>query len=643
MGDVNNDGLADLLIGMPQGSSNPGGAFLVYGKANLTAGSLAEYQNDVSALSTTPAGLSITSSFDSAGFSVSSAGDVNGDGWIDMIISAHFQSVGSLALAGKTYVIYGGAWLASKQTISLDNVGVAVPGFVISGWEAGEESGTSVSSAGDFNGDGLADLLVGSIYNNAGGQNSGATYVVLGKTDNTAVNLSSIKNNIGGFVIKGENAQDKVGVSVSSGGDINGDGLGDIIIGAILENTGTVQTQKGKTYVVFGRTSGNATIDLGQIASGIGGFAIVSSTNTEQSGHSVSSAGDINGDGLADIILGAPYSPVDGGASTGRSYVVYGKASTTNVSLTDVTNNIGGFAIIGQGAQDLSGFSVGAAGDVNGDGLADLIVGAPGYDANASATSNGRSYIIFGSKTGAFAAGSAVDNIGTSANDTLTSTGGQTLAGGSFSAGTGNDTFIASGADVLLGGMGKDIFTVNASMITALQNNLGAGGNTSQLAKIDGGAGIDTLRMGGTGGLGFDFSLVTNTSVGNIEGTSRINSVERIDLRTDTASNQITLRVADVLDMAGSNWANLNTLDSLGAGGWQNVGTGTSFNAAGVKYHQVAIDGTSVDRVNTSGWTLQTTGTVRDASSVVYDVYLASSNAPAMMLVQQDMVRFSVA
>ncbi|NBW55991.1 MAG: hypothetical protein EBR42_11945, partial [Betaproteobacteria bacterium] len=96
-------------------------------------------------------------------------------------------------------------------------------------------------------------------------------------------------------------------------------------------------------------------------------------------------------DGLADIILGAPYSPVDGGASTGRSYVVYGKASTTNVSLTDVTNNIGGFAIIGQGAQDLSGFSVGAAGDVNGDGLADLIVGAPGYDTNASSTSTGRS------------------------------------------------------------------------------------------------------------------------------------------------------------------------------------------------------------------------------------------------------------
>jgi hypothetical protein len=111
-------------------------------------------------------------------------------------------------------------------------------------------------------------------------------------------------------------------------------------------------------------------------------------------------------------------------------------------------------------------------------------------------------------------------------------------------------------------------------------------------------------------------------------------------LRTDTAANQVTLRVADVLDMAGSNWANLNSLDAQGAGGWQNW-TGSLFSASGVKYHQVAIDGTSADRVNISGWTLQT-GTVKDANSVSYDVYIATNGSPAMMLVQQDIVRFSI-
>jgi hypothetical protein len=161
----------------------------------------------------------------------------------------------------------------------------------------------------------------------------------------------------------------------------------------------------------------------------------------------------------------------------------------------------------------------------------------------------------------------------------------------------------------------------------------------AELAKIDGGADIDTIRLGGTGGLNLDFSLISNTSAGNIEGSSRINSIERIDLRTDTSANQVTLRVADVLDMAGSNWANLNSLDSQGAGGWQNW-TGSLFSASGVKYHQVAIDGTSADRVNISGWALQT-GTVKDANSVIYDVYIATNGSPAMMLVQQDIVRFS--
>jgi large repetitive protein len=645
VGDMNNDGLADLLIGMPQdaASTNPGGAFLVYGKANSTTGSLAEYQKDISTLATTPDALSITSTFDTAGFSVSSAGDVNGDGWIDMIISAHFQSVsGLVGNTGNTYVVYGSSALSALQTISLGNVGGTVPGFVISGWQAGEESGTSVSSAGDFNGDGKADMLVSAYFNDTAGTNAGMTYVVLGKTGNVAVDLENIKNNVGGFAIKGENISDFSGVSVSSGGDINGDGLGDIIIGAVIGGSANATPYSGKTYVVFGRNTANATIDLGQVAAGVGGFAIVSNTADEQSGHSVSSAGDINGDGLADIILGAPFKTESGGVNTGHSFVVYGKSSTTQVNLTDVGNNIGGFAIIGQGAQDLSGYSVGAAGDINGDGLADLIVGAHGYDAAHSNVLTGRSYIIFGSKTGAFAAGTAVDIAGTSANDSLTSTGAQTLAGGSYSAGTGIDTFTSNGADVLLGGMGKDTFVLNQTTITALQSNFGAGGNTTQLAKIDGGGAIDTLRLGGTGTLNLNLSLISNTSAGNIEGSSRINSIERIDLLTNTGVNQLTIRVADVLDMAGSNWANLSALNSQGAGGWNKTTFSTTgINSTMMNYHQVAVTGSGNDKVSTNGWTLNTTGDVMDSAGIYYSVYTATSGAPAMLLVQTDIQRSS--
>jgi len=523
-------------------------------------------------------------------------------------------------------------------------VGGSVAGFTISGWQDGEESGTSVSSAGDFNGDGKADLLVSAYFSDITRANSGTTYVVLGKTGNTAVDLNAIKNNTGGFAIVGENGTDYSGVSVSSAGDVNGDGLGDIVIGAIVASVSAPNRYSGKTYVVFGRSTANAAIDLATIASGVstGGFAIISNVAGEQSGHSVSSAGDINGDGLMDIILGAPNNSVDGSANTGQSYVVYGKTTTTNVNLSDIVNNIGGFVIVGEGGEDLSGYSVGAAGDVNGDGLADLIVGAPGYDAAHGAVQTGRSYIILGATTGPFKAGSFVDDVGTSGNDTLTSTGSQTLAGGSVSAGTGNDTFVSSGADILLGGMGKDVFILDQSTITALENKFGTGGNTNQLAKIDGGAGIDTIRL--TGGLSLDFSLISNTASGNIEGSSRINSIERIDLRTDTGRNDITLRVQDVLDMAGSNWSNLSAYDSVqGTGGWANI-AGSPYFSTGVKYHQVAIDGTSQDRVNISGWVRESSNTakVKDADNILYDVYVAANGAPAMMLVQENIVLFSV-
>ena len=98
------------------------------------------------------------------------------------------------------------------------------------------------------------------------------------------------------------------------------------------------------------RSTANSAIDLATIASGAstGGFAIISNVAGEQSGHSVSNAGDINGDGLMDIILGAPNNSVDGSANTGQSYVFYGKTSTSNVNLSDIVNNIGGFAIVGE-------------------------------------------------------------------------------------------------------------------------------------------------------------------------------------------------------------------------------------------------------------------------------------------------------
>jgi hypothetical protein len=121
--------------------------------------------------------------------------------------------------------------------------------------------------------------------------------------------------------------------------------------------------------VVFGQIS-NVAINLANVAAGVGGFAINGQLANDYSGSSVSNAGDVNGDGLADLIVGAwRYTPT-GGTYAGRSYVVFGKTSSTAVELTAVAGGAGGFVINGQNAWDYSGYSVSNAGDVNGDGLA---------------------------------------------------------------------------------------------------------------------------------------------------------------------------------------------------------------------------------------------------------------------------------
>ena len=221
-------------------------------------------------------------------------------------------------------------------------------GFVINGENDGDLSSCSVSSAGDVNGDGLDDLIVGAHKATSNNKTeTGKTYVVFGKTDKNAVNLSTIALGTGGFVINGENAGDWSGWSVSSAGDVNGDGLDDLIIGAKKANSGN-----GKSYVVFGKANEDS-VNLSAIVAGTGGFVINGESVEDESGHSVSSAGDVNGDGLDDLIVGAYLVNHSLQEGKGRSYVVFGKTDTAAVHLADVSAGKGiiGHAIDFQGNQ----------------------------------------------------------------------------------------------------------------------------------------------------------------------------------------------------------------------------------------------------------------------------------------------------
>jgi hypothetical protein len=260
---------------------------------------------------------------DSSGNSVSTAGDVNGDGIDDIIIGAKFSDPNGQDKAGESYVVFGGAAVGAGGTLELSSLN-GVNGFVINGFDEFDQSGISVSCAGDINGDGTDDIIIGAIGGNAG---AGTSYVVFGGAAVGAggtLELVSL-NGIYGFAINGINTAVASGVSVSWAGDVNDDGTDDIIIGAYRGRPNGV-THAGESYVVFGAPGLGAGLwwwDLSEL-NGVNGFFINGIDSSDHSGFSVSSAGDINGDGVDDIIIGAYGADPNGQGEAGESYVVFG-------------------------------------------------------------------------------------------------------------------------------------------------------------------------------------------------------------------------------------------------------------------------------------------------------------------------------
>ena len=339
-------------------------------------------------------------SYDYSGFSVSSAGDMNGDGIDDIIIAASngYDYEGSAkARTGESYVVFGSEnW--STQILELSDLD-GTNGFQINGINGGgggaDKGGTYVSSAGDVNGDGVDDIIIGaSLADPNSKADAGESYVVFGSENWSTQTLElSDLDGTNGFKINGISSGDRSGRSVSSAGDVNGDGLNDIIVGAL----------NGSDYVVFGSENWSSqTLELSDL-NGTNGFRIdgINRNDNSRTGTFVSSAGDVNGDGIDDFVLGA--SSARGswdktyGFGSGESYVVFGSENwssrTLDLSELDGTN---GFQINGVNSYDYSGSSV-SSGDVNGDGINDIIIGAPGADPSAFANS-GEVYVVFGSE-----------------------------------------------------------------------------------------------------------------------------------------------------------------------------------------------------------------------------------------------------
>ena len=257
-------------------------------------------------------------------------------------------------------------------------------GFTIPGVAAGGWLGISVSSAGDINGDNITDLVLGAFTVSS---SLGASYVIFGSRGPflSLFDLTQL-NSTNGFTIPGVAAGGGLGLSVSSAGDINGDNITDLVLGAYRANASL-----GVSYVIFGsRSPPSASLNLTQL-NGTNGFTIPGVVAVGYLGASGSSAGDINGDNIADLVLGSNGENTNRGAS----YVVFGSRSPFSASfnLTRL-NGTNGFTIPGVAASGNLGYSVSGAGDINGDNINDLVLGA--YGANSAL---GASYVIFGSRS----------------------------------------------------------------------------------------------------------------------------------------------------------------------------------------------------------------------------------------------------
>ncbi len=386
IGDLNADGFDDILVG------SLGGTHVVFGKAGNFSRTI-----DVATLNG-----SNGFSFNSPASSVSDAGDVNGDGIVDIIIGNTNASANGLTGVGVSYVIYGSrtGFPALLQPTALNGSN----GFVVVGTNREDRSGKFVGAAGDFNHDGVDDFMIGASYKTQNGvAEVGEAYLVYGRREGfpAAISLSDI-NGRNGFVFKGSNIQDSAGAAVTGIGDLNHDGIDDIAIGAPGKGPfGSPSDYPGEVYVLFGgnffgvRELNEQSLNgnNGFVARGIRGGVIPIEEDQaiwgDLAGTSVDGAGDFNNDGIDDLLIGASHTIINPRRKgVGQIYVIYGTTAAfpARFNLADLDGD-NGFRINGIGTVDYFGVYSRAAGDFNADNRDDIIIGASGQ---------GNSYVIYG-------------------------------------------------------------------------------------------------------------------------------------------------------------------------------------------------------------------------------------------------------
>jgi len=373
VGDVNGDGTADMAFPEQAADSSAGRIVVVLGGENIPS-------FDSPAVGSR--GFVIRGRPGSRLGKVAAAGDVNGDGIADIVAGA-FTDNAAGTNAGAAYVIFG-----TRSPADIDLAALGGAGFVISG-DQDDYLGASVDGAGDLNGDGRADVVIGGFNaGTGGGSGAGEAYVVFGRPGTATVEVHAPSFASQGIVVKngGGAANDQFGAAVRNVGDFDGDGLPDI---GVWATSNTLPQRMKSAWVAFGRqTPGTIDVSLG------GGVKIdppaPASPTPDHATREPLPAGDINGDGRADIVIGVPEDGALGRSGAAAAAVVYGRPGPTTINPMALGG--GGFRVEGA----IAGAWVepqGVSPDLDGDGRAELLFGAAAAD-NRGRTDSGTVWLI---------------------------------------------------------------------------------------------------------------------------------------------------------------------------------------------------------------------------------------------------------
>ncbi len=345
VGDANGDALPDVLIGangLDDGLSGAGGALLYL---NPSSGTLSVADADTILLG--------ESEGDGVGQACAKLGDIDGDGNADFIVGAPAEDSNGTS-SGAIYIVDGPAF----GTVSL-----AYADAKIIGEAEGDMAGDTLSPAGDTDGDGVQDMLIGVRGDDGGGEGAGAAYVVLGSSASD-MSLASADAKL-----TGEAAGDAAGYGVGSAGDINSDGYDDLLVGApqAADSSGAVV---GAAYLLLGPVTADLALSSADAI-------LRGEDSSDWAGWSVTGAGDVDADGIDDILVGAPYR--DTGAYWGGSvYLLLGPVSGEHsLSTADIEMS-------GATSSEMAGYTLAGTGDSNGDGYDDILIGSPWYDGDGA-------------------------------------------------------------------------------------------------------------------------------------------------------------------------------------------------------------------------------------------------------------------